>query len=211
MIEPFFADCDESVRVQDDSREQQIRELFGLTDPRDGRSGVDAVDSFGNPFELKSTTVTGVSTSRDVGSHTISRWKNRYWIFARGRNLATGFVIDEAYFLHPHDMSEFFDDLQKRFAPGDEVWAKAKAHLSVSVSFVRHEVDSLERLINRGNTKNNPKIPWDYIVKNGTNIFENHAAVLQDLVLARPLDSVNEPKEIKCCQLDLDFGGSVVS
>jgi|GEM_PF-1928303 len=209
MIEPFFADCDESVRVQDDSREQQIRELFGLVDPRDGRSGVDAVDSFGNPFELKSTTVTGVSTSRDVGSHTISRWKNRYWIFVRGRNLAAGFIIDESYFLHPHDMSEFFDELQKRFEPGDEVWAKAKAHLSVS--FARQEVDRLDRLINRGNTLNNPKIPWDYIVKNGTNVFENHAAVLQDLVLARPLDSKNEPKETKSWQLDLDFGVSVVS
>lgn len=58
--------------IQDDAREEQQRELFGLIKNEDeGRSGVDAFmlldDGTEIPFELKTTTSGSVTTVRDFG------------------------------------------------------------------------------------------------------------------------------------------------
>lgn len=72
--------------VQDDSREEFVRQLLGLTKPEDsGRSGTDAVLSLkGNrvvEFELKSATRGGVTTVRDFGPDHIRKWRGKHWLF----------------------------------------------------------------------------------------------------------------------------------
>ena len=70
--------------VQDDRRELEQIELFGLEQPDASRGGVDAVlkikDSMVE-FELKSTTKSSVTTVRDFGLNHIDKWKNKHWLF----------------------------------------------------------------------------------------------------------------------------------
>src|SRR5579859_442345 len=106
---------DKSVPVQDAAREELMRNLFGLMPSGEGRSGADAIDEQGHPFELKSTTKDSVSTARDVGAHTLAKWRTRYWICAKGKNPRTGFALDEVYFLHPSFLKEWLTPMQKRF------------------------------------------------------------------------------------------------
>jgi hypothetical protein len=86
----------ESEAVQDDAREKQLRELYGLTKPQGaGRMGTDAVleiPGYGVvEFELKSATRQGVSTARDVGLDHLEKWRGRHWLVgffdARGISL----------------------------------------------------------------------------------------------------------------------------
>ena len=73
-----------AVEVQDNAREKELRDLFGLSkDVSAGRSGVDAYKIFKGKrieFELKSTTTGSVTTVRDFGPDHIEKWKNKHWI-----------------------------------------------------------------------------------------------------------------------------------
>jgi hypothetical protein len=95
------------VVVQDNLRENQIASHCGLV-PTTNRSGPDAFDQNGNPFELKSGTKSGITTARDVGLHTIKEWRSKYWIIALGKNYATGFEMDSLYIAHPKDLELIF-------------------------------------------------------------------------------------------------------
>lgn len=70
--------------IQDDGRENELRELFGLYKAADqGRSGVDAymqLDGIQVPFELKSTTRGSVTTVRDFGPDHIEKWVDKHWL-----------------------------------------------------------------------------------------------------------------------------------
>jgi hypothetical protein len=70
---------------QDDSRESQMIELFGLIkDKNEGRSGIDAFLQIHDklvPFELKTTSKGSITTVRDFGPNHISKWKNKHWLF----------------------------------------------------------------------------------------------------------------------------------
>jgi hypothetical protein len=83
--------------VQDDARERQMLSLFNLERPANHqRGGIDAVlelegrdvpsglDGEVVPFELKSATSgrADFSTGRDIGLHTIERWRALHWLFA---------------------------------------------------------------------------------------------------------------------------------
>jgi len=72
------------VAVQDDQRENELRELFELVrDEEEGRSGIDAYLAVGNvriPFELKSTTASGVTTVRDFGLDHVVKWTGKHWL-----------------------------------------------------------------------------------------------------------------------------------
>lgn len=73
-----------AVVVQDDRREREMRELFGLL-PGGGREGVDAylkLDGQKIPFELKSTTTSSFSTVRDLGHDHIEKWRTVHWLFS---------------------------------------------------------------------------------------------------------------------------------
>ncbi len=72
---------------QDDSREQEMIELFDLIkDENEGRSGVDAfleLDGAKISFELKTTSSTSgsVTTVRDFGYDHIEKWQGKHWLF----------------------------------------------------------------------------------------------------------------------------------
>ena len=72
---------------QDDSREQEMIELFDLIkDENEGRSGIDAfleLDGINIPFELKTTSSKSgsVTTVRDFGYDHIQKWQDKHWLF----------------------------------------------------------------------------------------------------------------------------------
>lgn len=71
--------------VQDDRREIEQIELFGLDLPNDkSRSGTDAIleiDGKTVEFELKSTTKNSVTTVRDFGLDHLEKWVGKHWLF----------------------------------------------------------------------------------------------------------------------------------
>jgi hypothetical protein len=58
----------------------------------------------------------------------------------------------------------------------------------ISKVFKKEELERVEYLITRGMTYNNPKISWDYLVKNGTKLdLKNTSQDLKKFVSSRPL------------------------
>ncbi len=108
------------VQVQNQARERQLADLFNLNLNPD-RLGPDAHDEFGNQFELKSTTVSGVGTGRDVSIEMLEAWRQRYWIVGVGRNLEEGFVFDDIYFLTPEMMDERLTQIEDHIRPDLEL------------------------------------------------------------------------------------------
>lgn len=74
--------------VQDDSREQELCNLFNLVwDPDHARGGEDAWfetkvrgKMLRVPVEVKSTTNDSISTARDVGLMHIRKWREKIWV-----------------------------------------------------------------------------------------------------------------------------------
>jgi hypothetical protein len=104
----------ESLTVQDDSRENEMRELFKLKKLEDsGRSGVDAVLDVGTErflFELKSTTNGSVTTVRDFGLEHIQKWKDKHWLiglYNRAQNL------QETIYMSPEDMAPWIREKEQ--------------------------------------------------------------------------------------------------
>jgi hypothetical protein len=148
--------------------------------------GADAVDKDGNEFELKSAGGKNVTTARDVGPHTIKKWRARYWIIARGPNLRTGFRIEKIYILHPKDLGGWFRKLEARFAKDQALLSHAKRCLK-KASFPKESMERLESLVLRGMTLNNPKIPWDYVCQYGKDITESPRESRRDFVRRHPI------------------------
>lgn len=176
--------------VQDNRRETQIAGIVGLK-PSEKRAGRDATDLYGNSFELKSATKKSITTARDVGVHTIAKWRKTYWVVATGRNKADKFEIDSIYVAHPNDLERWFAPLEKLLRAEARVCfnvlkAAAKAGAcKLDIEFVRQKCE-------RGITRNNPHIPLG--------LFQNHCLKLDhinqiaakqqlaEFVRRRPLD-----------------------
>lgn len=171
--------------VQDDEREIQLCELLQLKH-MEGRAGHDAEDEFGNKYELKSTTMTGFGTARDVSLEMINNWRQRYWICAKGTNLVSGFEIEELYFLSPRMLEGWFSQMEARFAPDEGLRKKILSAQAGKLS--RLEEERLDYLIKRGMTYNNPHIGMNYVRKNGILInSDNPASHLRKLVRENPI------------------------
>ena len=78
-------------QIQDSVREEMLMELFGLMDSGEGRIGADAVDKNGRRFELKSGTKKSVTTARDIGLHTLEKWRGKHWLIGFGKQCITKF------------------------------------------------------------------------------------------------------------------------
>ena len=91
---------------QDNKREKQLRELYGLVKPEgSGRSGTDAELLFKEkhiPFELKSTTTDGVTTARDVGIEHIEKWRGKHWLI--GFYNGSGKTLSKVLYASPDQM-----------------------------------------------------------------------------------------------------------
>ena len=101
---------------QDDSRENLMRELFGLyKDKKEGRSGVDAYLDFQGrkvPFELKTTSKGSVTTVRDFGPDHIAKWRDKHWLI--------GFYMNGKEYYHygtPTMMNEWIRSKEAYIAP----------------------------------------------------------------------------------------------
>lgn len=177
--------------VQDNSREVLIANHCGLQ-INPSRSGPDAHDSAGNPFELKSTTRSGVSTARDVGLHTITEWRRKYWLVAAGYNYHSGYQITELYLAHPDDLEPRFSEIEQhvlsRLAPCEIVLEAARA-----AGVDSKILDGCSEIMERGATLNNPKIPLWIVEQNATKLDPTNAPIaqsqLREFVRSRPLST----------------------
>lgn len=174
--------------VQDDRREAQMRLRFGLRESGPGRMGADAIDEFGNSFELKSATRSGVTTGRDLGMHTLQRYRTRYWIICRGDNRRqAGFVIGECRLMSPNMLEDWFQRIEARLRPDLDLLDRVLAAMRDG-GFAAAEIQRLEYLANRGTTLNNPKIEWHYVETHGIRIDANDPqGHLKRLVSEHPL------------------------
>jgi len=177
---------EEQVQVQDRTREEMIISLFAL-EAIESRLGHDALDEHENPFELKSSTKRSCSTGRDVSFEMIQKWRECYWLIARGRNLASGFQVDDIYFFHPSMLEGWFQKIENKLSPDVRLREKVIEILKGKLS--QDELERLHYLISRGLTLNNPHIGGPYIEKNGQKIDLNRPKEhLRELIEKYPLN-----------------------
>ena len=103
--------------IQDDGRENELRELFKL-EKEGGRGDVDAVltiDGKKIEFELKSTTKSSVSTVRDLGPDHIQKWRTMHWVV--GVYNPAGSKLLDCYYASPAQMKTWVDEIAGYIAP----------------------------------------------------------------------------------------------
>lgn len=176
---------------QDNRRESHIAAHLALI-ASEQRAGADATDSSGNPFELKSVSNTQVTTARDVGVHTIEKWRETYWVVGSGTQDEDGrLILSELYVAHPDDLESWFGRLEGILRAEEQkcervlqAALKAKANAS-DIEFVRQKCQ-------RGITRNNPKIPLQLFRDHGQRLNHKNSASarkeLAEFVEDRPLD-----------------------
>ncbi len=110
--------------IQDDARENEQRELFGLLKPKgEGRSGVDAIMILKNkieiPFELKTTTNGSVTTVRDFGFDHIQKWKHKHWLISKYSS--DGNNMEYSLYASPQEMAKWIKEKEKYITPDFEI------------------------------------------------------------------------------------------
>lgn len=125
--------------VQDDSREQELCNLFNLVwDPEHARGGEDAwfeMKVKGRmvrvPVEVKSTTTDTVSTARDVGMEHIRKWREKIWVigyYARSSGNKPRLV--SSLCLTPAEMEPWIAQLENYIRPDFELGRRLAHKLS---------------------------------------------------------------------------------
>lgn len=181
----YCLEDDDEVMVQDNDREKLLCKVLNLTQ-MSGRAGHDAEDEMGNKYELKSTTKGGFGTGRDVSPGMIQNWRERYWVCAKGRNLKSGFEIEELYFLSPSMLEDWFSSMLSKFSKDYELREKTLNNQKDQLS--QDEIKRLNYLISRGATYNNPHISLSYVRENGIPIqLDKPDKHLRELVRENPI------------------------
>ena len=166
-----------TLQIQDDSREIMTRKLLRLKESGEGRSGADAVDEFGNRYELKSTTTGQISTSRDVLPRKIDEWRTRIWICVSGvlsKNLEKKtFAFEKMFVLFPADMEGFFEQILSGMDPVLKECALIRQDLEEELRYPKKRLDFFDSMTEARLKRNNPHIPWVYIEENGHEILLN--------------------------------------
>lgn len=176
--------------VQDISREISLREMCGLLDSNQGRMGTDAIDVFGNEFELKSgTKKSGFSTARDFGIHTIERWKDKHWVFGHGKNYKTGFKFEMVFYLSPSMIGGWFDEIRSKL----EVYHSIANRAYESFECDDSSKEILSTILKRGCTLNDPKIPMKYIQSRGVLLGEPYPESLLAAINNEPQGKFIKP------------------
>jgi hypothetical protein len=171
-------------QIQDSVREEMLMELFGLMDSGEGRIGADAVDKNGRRFELKSGTKKSVTTARDVGLHTLEKWRGKHWLIGFGEQINREFNFTEIHYLAPKDLEGFCKKIEIKIKPDLNILEDAKIILNEQ-NFDSQKLERLEYLVTRGYTLNNPKIPYRYVLDNGTRLTRWTESELQNAILLR--------------------------
>lgn len=174
------------VDVQDNKREQALAEILGLQ-TTGKRSGYDAYDEFGNPYELKTTSKNDVGTGRDIGRSFIEKLRSEYFVAAKSSLEPGEWKPSEIIVCHPDDLEGWIEaKLRSRLSADESLMSRVIE--KISKVFKKEEIERIEYLITRGMTYNNPKISWDYLIKNGTQLgLTNAAQELKKFVNSRPL------------------------
>jgi len=124
--------------VQDDRRENEMRELFQLDkDESEGRSGIDAmllIDGVKIPFELKSSTEDSVTTVRDFSLDHVVKWQNKHWLF--GFYDPGGVTLRYCLYGSPELMEPWINGMKAYIAPDLELAKLLPAHLALSDMYV---------------------------------------------------------------------------
>lgn len=123
--------------VQDDTREDEQRKLFGLLKPPgEGRSGIDAILKLGKqniPFELKTTTNGSVTTVRDFGYDHILKWKNKHWLISKYSR--DGSKMEYSLYGSPQLMSKWISEKEAYIKPDFELAKIAPDNLTLANLF----------------------------------------------------------------------------
>ena len=169
--------------TQDDARENQQIKIFGLK-ARNGRSNKYTPDAdlvcegVEYAVELKTSDIVkkAVSTARGVTIKKINEWRKvPMWIFSQYEkpNRLTG----EHYVLFAEEMEPQYARLEKKIEEGSPKlaglndWEQAKKILTASDEIDEFTVNKLDYAFHhKGVALNDPKIPWSYVVENGTKV-----------------------------------------
>lgn len=153
---------------QDDGREIAMRSVLRLSDSGEGREGSDAVDEFNNKYELKTTFKKdrGVSTARSVNFRHIARWREKHWIFALGNHYTDGFELTEYYYLSPQKMENWIMKVEDRLQERKRLSEYTIQCLNTQLTPVPI-LKKITTILTWGSKLNDPRIPIQYIKKNG--------------------------------------------
>lgn len=181
-------------KPQDREREDLLVKMFDLTPANKNRIGIDAIDEFKNSYELKTTTKSGVSTARDVGLNHLKKWRNLYWIFAKGCYVKDQFIIEEIYFLSPTDLEVWFRKIESKLIEKNVLFERI-IQLLQQYHFTQKEIEQIEYIFQRGVLLNDPNIPWSYIQSHGIRIDSDYSITLRNIIKnIPPISSKKSPK-----------------
>jgi hypothetical protein len=181
-----------SRKPQDDTREDQLRALFGLLAGDENRIGTDARDAQGHGYELKTTTRNCVSTARDVSNGHVDRWRQQTWILGRGTYHNHKFTFESTYVLTPSQLEPWFSEIDEKLTADATLTSRVLSLCSTN-DFSTAELDRIEAILKRGSTLNNPQIRWSYVQVHGTAITDDHAARLRQIVSGSAALSQGDP------------------
>ena len=122
---------------QDDSREIEIRDIFGLTEPKNrSRQDVDGLLKVGKKnieFELKSIQGSGsITTARDVGYNHLEKWKRMHWLVGvYNKN-----KFDHAYYIPPRVILPWIEQKEEYIRPDYMIANLMHEKLSIEEMFL---------------------------------------------------------------------------
>lgn len=164
--------------TQDDSREKQIIKLCQLIKV-DSRCLHDAEDKKGNMFEVKTLTspYKGISTARQVHVKKINKWRQRYWLFAKGKKNTKGMKIEDLYIHHPNSLEPFFMKCEERINKAIRACScliKAAKKINMPI----REIKEVLRIIEIGARLDNPTISQK-LMKSGFRLSTKNSKTLK--------------------------------
>lgn len=130
--------------VQDDSREQELCNLFNLVwDPDHSRGGEDAwfeAKVKGKvvqvPVEVKSTTTASVSTARDVGMEHIRKWREKIWVIGYYAVKGGKARLVSTLCLTPDEMEPWIAQVERYIVPDFAIGELSAVKLTLADLFV---------------------------------------------------------------------------
>lgn len=144
-----------SSQPQDHTREDALRELFGLLPSGEGRIGTDARDTQGRSFELKTTTKNQVTTARDVSTRHLERWRGRTWIIGRGEYWGSTFVFESTWVLTPSQLAPWFQKIENCLVETGRLGNRVLTACGTN-DFRDDERQRIAAILKRGSTLNDP-------------------------------------------------------
>lgn len=176
-------DEEETVEVQDNTREKLMKVVFRLLNSGEGRNGLDALHRDGHRFELKSTTTLAFPTARDLSLETLDRWVQCHWIFGYGKNYKSGFRFLELYYYPPSKMYPLLLATAKQLQKRVEVANLALDWLKHSEHNTPENIRAMKFIVARGTKMNNTKLPLKRVRKDGYRLEEPYAECLDSYIM----------------------------